>query len=87
MGTVSRVDPMEIPGGLFTASHWDRVARDLLRVVMQAHPTEWQNKVHRDTQAWADERLEYEEKSRRLAKEKALAKLTFDDKIALGLPT
>jgi len=82
------MDTREIPGGLFTSDHWCKLCVDLLSVVMEAYPGDlWRGKVKPQTKMWAEEHMDYLEKQKRLAKERALAKLTYDDKIALGLPT
>ena len=93
MGTVSNVNAEEVPGGLFTLDHWIRISSDLLYVVMRAYPVKesidkqdwWTTRVKPQTRQWAIEYTEYVEKQKKLAKERALAKLTLDDKIALGL--
>jgi hypothetical protein len=60
---------------------------DLLGVVMANFPSDWQTRIKPQTRQWAEDHMEYGNKQIRLAKERALAKLTYDDKIALGLPT
>lgn len=78
----------EVPGGLFTAEHWMKIAGDLLKGLIYAAREEegrWQGCVKPQTRDWANEYLAYTEKQRRIAKERALSKLTYDDKVALGL--
>jgi hypothetical protein len=55
--------------------------------MMYHYGVDWRNHVKPQTKQWAEEHLEYVEKQKRLARERALAKLTYDDKIALNLPT
>lgn len=88
MGTVSNVNVDEVPGGLFTTEHWMMIAGDLLKGLKTASNLDggsWVGYVKPQTRQWAEEYLQYTEKQRKLAKERALAKLTLDDKIALGL--
>lgn len=80
-------DIREVPGGLFLLEHWIKISSDLLAVAMDAYPGNlWTEKVKPQTRQWALEYLDYRKKEERIAKERALAKLTYDDKLALGLP-
>lgn len=84
------VDMREVPGGLFRMQHWQNIAVDLLNALMKQCrvPGEcsWKSCVKPQTRQWAEEHIEYQDKERHRAKERALAKLTYDDKVALGLP-
>lgn len=85
MGTVSNVNVEEVPGGLFTLDHWIKVAADLADALKKEDPVTWRVKIKPQSKQWVEEYSEYIEKQKRVAKERALAKLTLDDKIALGL--
>ena len=90
------VDMREVPGGLFTIEHWCKIAVDLLEALIAVDLLEdpkkhdltgWKSKIKPQTRQWAVEYLEWVKIEERRARERALAKLTYDDKIALGLPT
>lgn len=88
MGTISNVRVEEVPGGLFPLDHWIAIANDLLSAFIKNNPDlDWRHKLKPETRQWAEEYLAFKKAQTRLAKERALAKLTYDDKIALGLPT
>ena len=79
------MDTREIPGGLFTLDHWWKLCVDLLSVVdgsLSRRPVE--GKVKPQTKSGPKSTWITSKKQKRLAKERALAKLTYDDKIALG---
>jgi hypothetical protein len=83
---MSPLNVNEVPGGLFTMEHWIKIAVDLLRVLMEAYPNDlWRGYVKPQTKQWAEEYLEWVKREDRIAKERALAKLTFEDKVVLGL--
>jgi hypothetical protein len=79
-------DVKSMPGGLFTPDHWMFIAYDLLRALTKNTTGDtWADHVKPQTKAWGIEYLLFVEQQKKIVKERALAKLTHDDKVALGL--